>query len=377
MDEKELETVMTEEVTEETIEQEAAETAGEPVETAEEVTGEAVEEAAEDMAEEAAEEIAEAAGETDKKKKCRRGLFIKQNSLEWMSTLALAVAILFAGYLLGLATQAGYTGLAMAKAAFSDWYNLLHMAMLVAMAVLCSTVCKKHSAGWLAIPAGVYTVMTCLAMYRPIVIGYALLLTYSKNPGDASALMLLQQMLVPLCLVLGTYLFQLLVTVSFMLLVNGKGNRWVHLALCLVWLVGNVFSNFPNLNTTFNENAPLLMLNLSFVAIAALYAMPAICGKKVSVCQLAELRAADAAAKGNTAPESIGVIADAEACAVEASEAAEACTEEAPEIDGEYCEACGECGEESCEDRSEAPVEAAEAPAAEAAEEVAESSEEN
>ncbi len=259
--------------------------------------------------EEAAEEAAPA--KKAKKEKVRRRMHLNSDTLEWMATAALAGVILYMGYLVGTLYRAGLSGAGLLDVVFTDWFSDLIMAALAVFALLCGTVCKKHSPLWLGLPAALFAGMAVFKAYRPVAMLYGLLLVYLDSPESAA---MYAQILPPLVLVLSTYLLQLLMLGSFMLLLGGKGCRWLHVALCLLWLGSIVVSNFPNTALSLAENAPRIMQLLGFTTMALLFALPAILGKKVPICELRGLQEADAAARKarKAKPETIAVIPAAE-----------------------------------------------------------------
>lgn len=227
-------------------------------------------------------------------KKARRApqaLFVRRDTLEWMGTLAASALILYAGYLLGEAAQAGYTGAALLRQAFTGWYPIVYAVLLAVYAVVCNTLAKK-GLRWLAAPAAVHLGLTVYKLYQPCSVLAALITAGLR--GSANAPVMAKKLALPLAAVLVPYVLQLAALISLIVLVCGRGSRIAHGVLCVVWTAAAVTGSLLYLSGGLRENAPRLMLALAFIAVGLLAMLPAGCGRRVPLQELDALREEDA-----------------------------------------------------------------------------------
>lgn len=340
----------------EEIKEELAELVDEIKEEAEELKEELTEEAAElaDKVEEAEEKLS---------KKGVRRLFLGAGMLEWISTFAFCSFILYAGYLMGQAVQGGAAGLEILRAGLSDWYGCVYLGVMAVFGVLVGTVAKKKGTLCLLVPTVLYFGLTVYKLIQPV----TLLTTVVAGlaTGDERMILLGTQLLVPLTVLLVPYLLQAAVLISFTVRLFGRGNRWVHMVLSVLWAVFSVINVLMYLEGTFTQCAPQYMLALECVATGLLLGVTGFAGASIRKAEYAALRDADAAEvaakaakKSKKAEAAVEEAAAEETVAEEASVEEEASAEEA---------AVEEAAEEA--PAEEAPVEEAvaeEAPAEEA-----------
>lgn len=296
---KELLDEAREEITEKTAE--VKEELGELAEEVREEAAEAkekLEDALDELKEEAAElkeEVAEGAAALEEKlcKKGAKRLFLGAGMLEWVSTFAFCSVILHAGYLLGEAVQSGASGLGLITTALSNWYSCVYMVMLAVFGVLTGTVAKKKGTLCLLAPTVLYIGLTVYNLIRPVSLLVALAVAYAR--GDTNAILMGTQLLIPLLVMLIPYLLQLAALISFAVRLFGRGNRWVHMVLSVLWAAGCVVNVLLYLEGTFTQCAPQYMLALEFVATGLLVGVTGFAGTKIAKADYAALRDADAA----------------------------------------------------------------------------------
>ena len=267
----------------------------EVAEKAEEIKEELAEELGEEIAE-AKEELAEAAEEQAKKaaKKGARRLFLGAGMLEWISTFAFCSFILYAGYLFGQAVQSGATGLGILRVALSDWYGCAYLVMMALFGVLAGSVAKKKGTLCLLVPTVAYFGLTVYKLIQPVTLLVSVIAGLAT--GDEQMILLGTQLLVPLTVLIVPYLLQAIVLVSFAVRLFGRGNRWAHMVLCVLWAAFSVINVLMYLQGTFTQCAPQYMLALQCVATGLLLGVTGFAGASVAKAEYAALRDADAAA---------------------------------------------------------------------------------
>lgn len=249
-------------------------------------------------------EDAEEQAPAKKAKKEPRRIFMNGNTLEWMSTVSFCGIILYLGYLFGSAAQDGASGLAMVKSAFAtSWYADAFLLMLLGFGLLASGLAKKKGNLCLGIPAAVYAGMTGYNLYRTGVVVTAMIsvLIQIKSNETYAAMMdeVLKQFQLPIyALQAGLYLFQMAAIVTFVLLLFGRCNRWVHVVFVGLWQAASIgYTVLELVGSSFSDLAAPLMRTLAVLALGLVMLLPAVAGKRVPRSQLAELRAADEAAQ--------------------------------------------------------------------------------
>lgn len=288
----------------EEITEKAAEVKEELGELAEEVKEEAaeakekLEDALDELKEEAAElkeDVAEGAAALEEKlcKKGAKRLFLGAGMLEWVSTFAFCSVILHAGYLLGESVQSGASGLGLITTALSNWYSCVYMVMLVIFGVLTGTVAKKKGTLCLLVPTVLYIGLTVYNLIRPVSLLVSLAVAYAR--GDTNAILMGTQLLIPLLVMLIPYLLQLAALISFAVRLFGRGNRWAHMVLSVLWAAFCVVNVLLYLEGTFTQCAPQYMLALEFVATGLLVGVTGFAGTRIAKADYAALRDADAA----------------------------------------------------------------------------------
>ncbi len=310
----------------EEVAEKAEEIKEELTELAEEL-GEEIAETKEELAEEAAEEVAE---EPEKKaaKKGARRLFLGAGMLEWISTFAFCSFILYAGYLMGQAVQGGAAGLDILRAGLSDWYGCAYLAVMAVFGVLTGSVAKKKGTLCLLVPTVLYFGLTVYKLIQPVSLLSVLL--SGLFSGDEQLILMGTQLLVPLIVLLVPYLLQAAVLISFAVRLFGRGNRWVHMVLSVLWAAFSVINVLMYLEGTFTQCAPQYMLALECVATGLLLGVTGFAGASVAKAEYAALRDADAAAFAEkNAKKSKTAEAALEETAAEEASAEEAVTEEA------------------------------------------------
>ena len=349
---------------------EVTEEVTEKVEEVKEELTELVEEIKEEVAE-ATEELAEEVEELAEKvsKKGARRLFLGAGMLEWISTFAFCSFILYAGYLFGQAVQSGATGLGILRVALSDWYGCAYLVMMALFmmalfGVLAGSVAKKKGTLCLLVPTVAYFGLTVYKLIQPVTLLVSVIAGIAT--GDEQMILRCTQLLVPLTVLIIPYLLQAIVLVSFAVRLFGRGNRWAHMVLCVLWAAFSVINVLMYLQGTFTQCAPQYMLALQCVATGLLLGVTGFAGASVAKAEYAALRDADAAAFAEkNAKKSKKAAAEEETAGEEPCECEESCDceENVEETPAE------EANEESVEEAAE---EAAEEVAEEAAEEVAE-----
>ncbi len=222
-------------------------------------------------------------------KRPRRRIYLNKNTREWMAVVAAIVVILYAGYLLGSAAQAGAVGLAgQLRVAVRNGYGLLYLAVMLLFGGVAIGPARRHSV-WLCLPAAVYLGMTVYRLVQPLTVAAALVYTVVIGTPVPTA----GQLVLPLVLVLAPYLLQTAVLVSLALLLFGRGQRVVHLVLCVLWPLAAAANNIVYMTGGLRQNGPTWMLIFAFFAAAVLLALPAIAGKRVAASHLAALAAAE------------------------------------------------------------------------------------
>lgn len=273
---------VTEEVTEKV--EEVKEELTELVEAIKEEVAEATEELAEEV-----EELAEKVS-----KKGARRLFLGAGMLEWISTFAFCSFILYAGYLFGQAVQSGATGLGILRVALSDWYGCAYLVMMALFGVLAGSVAKKKGTLCLLVPTVAYFGLTVYKLIQPVTLLVSVIAGLAT--GDEQMILLGTQLLVPLTVLIIPYLLQAIVLVSFAVRLFGRGNRWAHMVLCVLWAAFSVINVLMYLQGTFTQCAPQYMLALQCVATGLLLGVTGFAGASVAKAEYAALRDADAAA---------------------------------------------------------------------------------
>ncbi len=305
--------------------EEVKEELGELVSEAKEELAEVKEELAEAAAE-AKEELAEEAAEVTAavSKKTAHRLFLGAGMLEWVSTFAFCSVILHAGYLLGQSVQLGASGFGLITTALSNVYSCIYMVMLLVFGVLTGTVARKKGTLCLLAPTALYIGLTVYNLIRPVTLLVSLATSYAQ--GNENAILMATQILIPLMVMLIPYLMQLAALISFSVRLFGRGNRWVHMVLSVLWAAFSVVNVLLYLSGTFAQCAPQYMLALEFVATGLLVGVTGFAGTKIAREEYPALRDADAAAYAEKNAKKKKAKAEDAA----AEETAEAAAEEAP-----------------------------------------------
>ena len=294
-------------------------------EAAEEITEEAaaVEEeltVAAEEAEESAEETEETVEEAQPKKGGRR-LFLGVSMLEWVSTFAFCSVILHAGYLLGQAVQSGASGMGLITVALSNWYSCVYMVMLAVFGVLAGTVAKKKGTLCLLAPTVLYFGLTVYNLVKPV--NLLVTLITGLIAGDETIILMGTQLVVPLIVLIVPYLLQAVVLISFTVRLFGRGNRWAHMVLSVLWAAFSVINVLMYLTGSFTQCAPQYMLALEFVATGLLVGVTGFAGASVAKAEYAALReadAAEAAAKSAKKSKKAEAPAEEESCECDCAE---------------------------------------------------------
>lgn len=216
---------------------------------------------------------------TTKTPRPKRRLQLPDALTGWLSTLALIVFILYAGYLLGTGAQNGAPGL---EALRRNPYGLAYLGMMLLFAVFFAVLAPRRGALWLAVPVGVYLCMTLVRLYRPLVITAATLYACA-TVQEAGQLAALCSLLGPLALALLPYLLQLAVLGCLLGQLWGHGRRTVYLVLCGLWALAAVANTLAYLPAGWRQMLPSLLGMLSFCGAAALLALPVWKGARVTV----------------------------------------------------------------------------------------------
>lgn len=248
---------------------------------------------------------------TTKTPRPKRRLQLPDALTGWLSTLALIVFILYAGYLLGTGAQNGAPGL---EALRRNPYGLAYLGMMLLFAVFFAVPAPRRGALWLAVPVGVYLCMTLVRLYRPLVITAATLYACA-TVQEAGQLAALRSLLGPLALALLPYLLQLAVLGCLLGQLWGHGRRTVYLVLCGLWALAAVANTLAYLPAGWRQILPSLLGMLSFCGAAALLALPVWKGARVTVGEaptaedapMEEDAAVSDAPAGATAEDSIAV----------------------------------------------------------------------